>query len=314
MGEVARLEREASADEPSYEPYVPGDGRPEPAVTVDGAPVAAGDGRLADAVRRGGAVVVHVDGHVVPVDSATALRDLFGSGLFADLQQSLGLRSDRVEKDVFLPDPDKVERLAPGPRPVPLGARLATTTLGPVELFVLLMLGVCPLALWILVPGSLLVAATAGAVLVGLRATRLCRRRVPVLRWGEVATVTAAHESLGSSSYTNVPMRRARGWDARWEGYTGQGRSTELSYTVAGRPGTLRVGGAPYEGGVVLADPRDPASALCVSQLWFSVKPGSDGQLPRGLSFVAWLGVLLTLGSLAVMVVVAGWSLATLLG
>lgn len=310
MGEIARLRQEpdAAPDDRAYQPYVPGDERPEPAVTVDGAPVAAGDGRLADAVRREGAVV-EVDGQVIP-ESAAALRALLGPDTFDEL--SRWLLPPPVEKDVFLPDPDKVERIAPGPRPVPLEMRLATTTLGPVELFVLVMTSVCPLALWILVPGAALVASVVGTVVLGTRCARLWRSRVPLLRCGEVATVTSVHETIGSSSYTNVPLRRARGWDARWQSYTGQGRRTDIAYTIDGVPGRLQVRGAPYDGGVVLADPRRPGSSLCVSQLWFSVKPGRDGQLPRGLPFTAWLGVVLTLGAVAAMAVVAVGSLALL--
>lgn len=205
----------------------------------------------------------------------------------------------RSEPTVSLPDADRVGRLTPGPRRVPPALRLATTTLGPIGLFVLFMTALSPMAVWILLPWTIPVAAAVGLAIVGLRCAALYRARVPVLRWGEVATVTAAQESIGSSSYTNVPMRRARGWHTWWESYTGQGRRTELTFTVAGRAGRLVVGGAPYEGGVVLADPRDPSKALCVSQLWFSVEPDDAGQLPHGLPALAWLGVLLTLGSLA---------------
>lgn len=309
MAEVARLREEAggpSLEKPTaYEPYVPGDARPEPQVTLDGVPVAAGDGRLTEAVRRGEPVVVRVDGHAVPIDSTTALRDLFGSGLFTDLQQTLGLLGSPQRTGAWLPDPDKVERIAPGPRPVPLGARLAAVCLGPVELFVLLVLTVAPMALWILVPGALLLGSILGTVLVGLRCSRLYRRRVPLLTWGEVATVTSVQESIGSSSYSNVPMRRARGWDARWQSYTGSGRSTEIGYTVAGRAGSITLRGAPYDGGVVLADPRSPGRALCVSELWTSVKPGPDGRLPRGIQAGAAIGAVVTLGLLATMVVAA---------
>lgn len=316
MAEVARLREEAGGPSleksSAYEPYVPGDARPEPQVTLDGVPVAAGDGRLTDAVRRGEPVVVRVDGHAIPIDSATVLRDLFGSGLFDDLQQTLGLMGSPQRTGAWMPDPDKVERIEPGPRTVPLALRLAAVCLGPVELFVLLMLAVAPMALWILVPGALLLGAVVGTLVVGLRCSRLYRRRVPLLTWGEVATVTSVQESVGSSSYTNVPMRRARGWDARWQSYTGSGRSTEIGYTVAGRVGSITVGGAPYDGGVVLADPRSPSRALCVSELWTSVKPGPDGRLPTGLQVGAAIGVVVTVGLFAAMVVAAVLSAAAL--
>ncbi len=213
-----------------------------------------------------------------------------------------------------LPDADLVGRLAPAPRPVSPALRLATTTLGPVETFLVLVLMVSPMALWILVDGALLVGAVVALAIVGARCARRYHRRVPLLRDGEVATVTSVQQAPTATSYSSVPMRRARGWRTRWTSYTGQGVRTDLAFTVAGRPGSLRLSGPPYDGGVVLADPSHPERALCVSELSCDVEPGPDGQLPRGLSPSAWLVVGLTIGVLLALVGVAGLGVVLLLG
>ena len=173
--------------------------------------------------------------------------------------------------------------------------------LSPVGLFLLVIVAVSPLALWILVPGALVAGLVVGSLALGARIVTRYLLWVPVLREGEVAQVTAVVPSTASTSFTNVPLRRARGWDARWEAYTGPGYRTEVSYTVAGSPGMLVLFGPPYDGGVVLADPRRPARALCVSQLPFSVHPDQHGQVRGGLPVFGWVSMVGTLGSEAAM-------------
>ena len=44
----------------------------------------------------------------------------------------------------------------------------------------------------------------------------------------------------------------------------------------------------------MLADPRAPDRALCVSQLGFNATPRADGQYPGTISAWSWIGILLT--------------------
>ncbi len=201
-----------------------------------------------------------------------------------------------------LPGPETVDRLVAAPRRVPLTMRVGATAAGPTELFVLYMLAICPIALWVIYPWTLLVGLAAGVAVVGSRCYARYQRLVPMLRDGEVATVVGATETMGSSSYTNWPVRVARGWASRWTSYTGQSRRTTIRYRIDGVEREHVVTGAPYDGGVVLAAPRRPDDAICVSQLPFSAHPGPDGQLQGGLTVFGWVGVLLTLGGLAAMV------------
>lgn len=317
---MAELERVKGAVEdpavttaPTYQPYVPGVPAPEPPhVTVDGEDVAPGSGRMVDALRSGAAVMV-VDGRVVgpsPVDLSSVLDPRLVGHLDSTfralgLEGALGPLFGRGQPvAASLPGPETVDRLVPAPRGVPLSMRVGATAAGPTELFVLYLLAISPIALWLLVPWALLVAVCLGITVVGLRCVQRYQRLVPLLRDGEVATVVAATETMGASSYTNWPVRVARGWTSRWTSYSGQSRRTTLRYRIDGVERELTVTGAPYDGGVVLAAPRRPDDAVCVSQLPFSARPGPDGQLQGGLTVMGWVSVLLTLGGLAAMVLV----------
>ena len=288
-------------DPPSYEPYRPGPDVDEPpVVSVDGEPVAADTASVlhaADSDRGDPTIVVTVDGRRLDLSSAVA------SGLAPHL---LDLAGVAVRS---LPSPGSVERLEEPPRRVPLGYRLAAANLGLVEAFVLFMLAVSPLALWILVPGSATVALCVGAVLVLAVRVRRYRRVVPVLRHGEVATVEVGEVSGTATTMTNLPLRGARGWDSRIRMYSGPGYATELRFTVGGRDGTHTVRGRPYEGGVVLADPRSPSRALCVSELPYAVRPDRDGRWLGSLPVGTWGAAVLTWVVTGGLVAAAAWRL-----
>ncbi len=288
-------------DPPSYEPYRPGPDVDEPpVVSVDGEPVAADTESVLDAADSDlgrPSIVVTVDGRRVDLSSAVA------SGLAPHL---LDLAGVAVRS---LPSPETVDRLEEPPRRVPFGYRLAAVNMGVVEAFVLFMLAVCPLAVWLLVPASVPVALCVGAVAVLAVRVLKYRRVVPVLKHGEVATVDVGEVSGTATTMTNMPLRGARGWDSRIRMYTGPSYSTELRFTVGGREGTHTVRGRPYEGGVVLADPRAPSRALCITELPFAVRPDVDGRWLGRLPAGTWIAALLTWVVTGGLVAAAVWRL-----
>ncbi len=168
------------------------------------------------------------------------------------------------------------------------------------ELFTILMVLVSPIAVWILVPWTVPVLfVVLVVVVVALRARRYVRR-VGVLRWGKVARVTNADEiSRGTyfsgTTYQNIRLRQATGWDTTTRWYSGPGSKSTINYSVDDSDGTLTLRGLPYANGVILADPRKPNRAYCVSSFPFSVKPDANGEyVDHGLSPWAWLGIGLT--------------------
>lgn len=198
------------------------------------------------------------------------------------------------------PGPGTVAPLAAPPRPVPAAYRLATFDWSWTEAFVLFLVGVAPVALYVLQPWSRVPALVVCCV--GVAAFRLRRwvRRTALLRWGAVATVTGADVvSVGTYysgvTYGNSRLRQADGWLATTRWYTGPGTTTDVHYTLDGTAGTLRLRGLPYVGGVVLADTRRPQRALCVSQFPYELLPGPDGRWPGTVGVGVLVGVVFAL-------------------
>ncbi len=186
--------------------------------------------------------------------------------------------------------------LAEPPRAVPLAYRVAALGLNLWEAFVLVLFVLAPMAAWIMQPHLRTVAFLVAAVLVVGTRVRRYVRRVGVLRWGKVATVTTAEPHVSNTSHTNVPLRHARGWDVTTQLHTGSSITTRISYMVDGQAGSIRTRGLPYVDGVVLADSRKPSRAMVVSQFPHSVRPGLDGQFVGRLAPGRWAWLL---GSLA---------------
>jgi hypothetical protein len=193
-----------------------------------------------------------------------------------------------------------VTPLADPPRHVPVSYRLATFDVSFYELFALVIGFTGPVAVWFfwptVLPGALIVAVLLIAWLRGRRYVQ----RIRILRWGKVATVTT-NQTLDKGTYYsgvtyhNMRKRRASGWDASTIWYSGPAYKNKVDYTVDGVPGSLVFLGLQYTHGVILADPRKPDRALCVSQFPYSVKPGPDGQLTGELSARLWVGILVTI-------------------
>ncbi|WP_232676755.1 hypothetical protein [Nocardioides sp. R-C-SC26] len=211
------------------------------------------------------------------------------------------------ERHVALPTPETVAPLAAPPRAVPLAYRASLIALTPGGLFALVIAMVAPMVIWVSHPPLLAAgSALAIAVVLGLADARM-RLVVPVLREGVVATVTGFTERASSTSYENVPLRTAAGWRTRWFSFSGQGRITELQFVVDGREGALLVKGAPYQGGVVLADPENLDRAVCVSQLMMDVEPRPDGSFSGRVPPAGWVLTFMTLDAIGVLLGLIVW-------
>ena len=287
-------------------------------ITIDGQQLTPGSGNLAAMLRQigqasaaagGAAPVVMVNGQPVsgvPLDlSAYLTPDVtqrLQSSLHAlGLDQSLGAMFGNLGALGTPPaPPEPVAPLADPPRHVPMSYRLATFDLSVYEFFILLMGFIAPIAVWafepIVIPGALIAAVLLIAWFRGRRYVR----RIGLLKWGKVATVTNhAPTDVGTyysgMTYNNMRKRRASGWDASTVWYSGPAYKNKVDYTLDGVPGSLEFRGLQYTDGVILADSRKQTRALCVSQFPYSVKPGPDGQLTGELSAWLWGGIIATL-------------------
>ncbi|MCW2795334.1 hypothetical protein [Nocardioides sp.] len=207
---------------------------------------------------------------------------------------------------------ESVDRLADPPRQVPFSFRIASFwSWSWWEAFSVMMVVVAPIALWgffpRLIPGAFILGVLAIVVVRG----RKYLKRVGLLKWGKVATVTNSDEiSRGTyysgTTYQNMLVRQANGWDVTKRFYSGPMSKTKIEYSLDGTNGSLTLRGLPYANGVVLANSRKPATALCVSSFTYPVKPDVNGDWQRGgISPWSWLGMLFAI-CLHVAVVVGG--------
>lgn len=220
-------------------------------------------------------------------------------GQFGLGQQFAGLVGELTGEPVA---PTSVERVAEPPRRVPLTFRLASFfALSWWELFGIAMVGVTPIALYVFFPWLVPGVFIAGVLAIALVRGRRYVRRVGVLKWGKVATVTNADEiSRGTyysgTTYNNMRLRQATGWVATTQWYSGPASRTRINFRVDDADGTLTLRGLPYANGVILADPRKPERVLCVSSFPFSVRPDANGELvDHGLSPWLWCGIAFTI-------------------
>jgi hypothetical protein len=307
-------------------PAVPYGGATSPhVITINGQQVVPGSGNLLQLLQQlgqagaagGAAPVVMVNGQQVSGGQAVNIGSYLTPEVTQRIQsslQSLGL--DHGLGAMFgnpgspPQPPEPVVPLADPPRPVPAVLRLSAFAWSWWELFALLMLVTAPIALWISVPKSfsvLLVIAVAG---IGwFRVRRL--RRLGLLKHGKVATVTNTEvQSVGTyysgTTLQNMRVPQAHGWQVTRRFYSGPSTTTKIDYNVDGQNGSVMMRGLPYEGGVVLADPRKPERAAVVSQFAFNMHPGPDGQLVGELSAWSWLGVICALVMESTLLALAG--------
>jgi Protein of unknown function (DUF3060) len=207
------------------------------------------------------------------------------------------------------------DRLAPAPRRVP-GAFVLAEAL-PFRwwyVWALFMVAVTPIAIWLPVP--LAFSVTAVLTLVALYAFqfRAATKRLALLKWGRVANVVGTElVSRGTyysgTTYYNVYLPVAHGWTVTRERWSGPSSKTRIRYALDGYHGELVVRGREYTDGVILADQRDPARALCVTSFAYDLDHDESGNWvgklrPRlGVGMAVWL--LIVIGWLALAAVVA---------
>jgi hypothetical protein len=179
-------------------------------------------------------------------------------------------------------------------------------------LFALFMVSVTPMALWIFVPISGAIAGGLTFLVLTFLTLRRRQLRHVLMKWGEVATVSdsqllSAGTYYSGTTYQNVRLAQAHGWKVTRQWYSGPGYKTKVQYQVGSGTGSLVLRGLPYEGGVILADPRHPERALCVSSFPYDIEPDYTGNWPGTLSNRV-------LASSAVMtLIVLGWTAGMIL-
>ncbi|BBY57756.1 DUF3060 domain-containing protein [Mycolicibacterium sarraceniae] len=197
--------------------------------------------------------------------------------------------------------------LAPAPRRVPAGFLLAE--LLPFRwwyLWGMFMIAVALIALWGTFPMAF--TATAVATLVVIYAYQLCgaSQRLTLLKWGVVATVDGT-ETLtrgtyySGTTYYNSYLPVASGWTVQRPRYSGPSTKTKVRYRLNGYQGDIVVRGREYTDGVVLADPRRPSRARCVTAFAYDLDRDETGN---------WVGRLrprLVVGMVVWLVVMIGW-------
>jgi len=316
-------------------PPVPYGGTGAHTITINGQEVVPGSGsflqvlqQLSKAGAGGAAPVVMVNGQQVSggqvVDIGSYLTPEVTQRIASSLQalgldQGLGAMFGHPGVAGGPSEPDEtVAPLAEQPRHVPMSYRLATFNLSVYELFILVIGGVAPIAVWaffpVVIPGALIAAVLVMAWFRGRRYVQ----RIGMLRWGKVATVTN-NDTLDKGTYysgvtyNNMRKRTATGWNARTIWYSGPAYKNKVDYTLDGATGSLEWRGLRYQQGVILADSRRPSRAMEVSMFPYSVKPGPDGQLTGELSAWLWGGIIatlvveLTVGYVAVVSVLDSW-------
>jgi len=191
--------------------------------------------------------------------------------------------------------------LAPGPRAVPFSYLLAETIRG---YWIVLR--------WVLFPPITMVFAMgvgaasivhplvslAPLVPLGIYAAVRAKRRIAVLRSGEVVEILSRTVRHAGGRMTNWPMTFARGWKTEVRTYTGSGQVTHFQFrTSRGAIGQVSVSGVEYDG-VIVADPQRPELAFGVIDFGSMARPDAQGQWERSLPLRVWAATLLALALL----------------
>ncbi len=309
-------------------PAAPYGGADPHVITINGQQIVPGSGNMLEMLqqvgRSGVAPVVMVNGQQVSggqaVDIGKYLTPEVTQRIAASLQslgldQGLGAMFGHVGSP---PEPPEVVGpLAEPPRHVPMSYRLATFNLSIYELFIMIIGAVAPIAVWAFLPVVIPGALIAGVLLIVWFRGRRYMRRIGMLKWGKVATVTN-NDTLDKGTYysgvtyNNMRKRMANGWDAKTIWYSGPAYKNKVDYTLDGATGSLEWRGLQYHRGVVLADSRKPGRAMEVSMFPYSVKPGPDGQLTGELSAWLWGGIISTLVIEATLVYLAVYAVLEL--
>lgn len=197
--------------------------------------------------------------------------------------------------------------LAPAPRRVP-GTFLVAELL-PFRwwyIWGLFMVAVTPIALWAAAPKAFAIAAAMAVVVIYAFQLSGASRRLALLKWGEVATVTGTDVTsrgtyYSGTTWSNAYLPVAHGWSVERPRYSGPSTKTQVAYRFNDYEGQITVRGREYDDGVVLADPRNPAHAQCVTAFAYDLDRDPSGN---------WVGRLrprLVVGMVAWALFMIGW-------
>jgi hypothetical protein len=179
------------------------------------------------------------------------------------------------------------------------------------NVWAMFMIAIAPVVIWMAVPAAFLPVAVLTLVVIYAVQFRNAARRLSLLKWGQPVTVTGSSViSSGTyysgTTYNNMIVPVARGWTVQRSLYSGPKVKTAVRYTLGGYQGELVVGGREYIDGVILADQRNPARALCVTSFPYDLDRDAEGN---------WVGKLRTaqmIGMFAWLIIIVGWlALAT---
>lgn len=201
--------------------------------------------------------------------------------------------------------------LATPPRHVPLAFLAAAFSWRWWEVWAFFMIAVAPIALWMAIPWTGTVAFIATLVVAFVLRLRSDLGNYRLLRNGVVADdVRVRHDSTGTYysgvTYQNVRMAVAHGWQVDRKWYSGPGTKSVLDFTVEGTPGTITLHGLPYEDGVIIADPRHPDAAKCVSEFPYDLDRDASGNWVGEVAARVWVGSFFTVA------LWGGWALLIL--
>jgi hypothetical protein len=198
-------------------------------------------------------------------------------------------------------------RLASAPRPVPSVFKVVVFPFSFWTLFALFMVSISPIALWIAIPISAAIAAALTFLVIASWTLRRTHLRNLLLKWGDVATVTnvdlvSRGTYYSGTTYQNVRLAQAHGWRVERQWYSGPATKTGIDYQVGSGKGSLVLRGLPYDNGVILADPRKPARALCVSSFPYDLERDENG------NWVGHVSARVLILSLIMTVIIVGWT------
>jgi hypothetical protein len=193
------------------------------------------------------------------------------------------------------PAPGTTEPLAPPPRRVPMSFACTVMAWKWWDAFTLLMVSTAPIILWLAAPASAAAVGLVAVIALCYFRFRGLRARLGLLKWGVVADVLSAGPiNVGTyysgTTYSNVRLPVADGWQVSRGWYSGPGYKTKVVYAVNGVANELILHGRQYRNGVILADSRHPERALCVSQFPYDLKRDRNGDWLPHVRAGLWIG------------------------
>jgi hypothetical protein len=226
----------------------------------------------------------------------------------AELERELAeAKFAAAQQERVVPPDSATPDLAPPPRRVPTGFLLAEAL--PFRwwyIWTLFMVAITPIALWANAPLAFAVVAVLTLAAIYAFQLRSGSTRLGLLTWGVPATVVGSEVvSQGTyysgTTYYNVYLPVAHGWTVTRERWSGPSTKTRVRYMLGDYRGEITVKGRDYAGGVILADQRNPAKALCITAFAYDLDRDASGN---------WVGRLrprLKVGMAVWLVVMIGW-------